>query len=185
MYEAVSRWSLPLSYIAAALEPEVDKTSETAEWELTQVLDWLRQTYTEEGDTAMVDIVLSYSRGFWKGLFTCYDHYYIPRTNNDLEQFFRRTKACHRRITGLRNWNSYIMRNGEMIVLADDALRQRHVIARLRSVSYEDYAKRKAQWGARLTGSVQRRRFNRDPLAYLQQLENQWEQDVCSLIVPS
>lgn len=101
MYEAVSRWSLPLSYIAAALEPEVDKTSETAEWELTQVLDWLRQTYTEEGDTAMVDIVLSYSRGFWKGLFTCYDHYYIPRTNNDLEQFFRRTKACHRRITGL------------------------------------------------------------------------------------
>jgi hypothetical protein len=76
---------------------------------------------------------------------TCYDHYYIPRTNNDLEQFFRRMKACHRRITGLRNWNSYIVRNGEMIVLADDALRQEHVISRLHSVS------RKAQWDQRLT----------------------------------
>lgn len=178
MYNTVSRWSMPLFHIAAALEPEVDKTSETAEWELTQVLDWLRKTYTEESDVAMVDNVIRYSRGFWKGLFTCYDHYYIPRTNNELEQFFRRTKACHRRITGLRNWNSYIMRNGEMIVLVNDALRQKHIIVRLRSVSYEAYAKRKAQWGTRLTDGVQRRRFNRDPQAYLQQLEDQWEHGV-------
>jgi len=175
MYENVCRWSLPLSYVAAALEPEVDKTSETAEWELTQVLNWLQQTYAEESDTAMVDNIVRYSRGFWKGLFTCYDHYYIPRTNNDLEQFFRRTKACHRRITGLRNWNSYIMRNGEMIVLVNDALRQKHIISRLRSVTYEVYAKRKAQWGARLSDNVRRRRFNRNPFAYLQQLEDQWE----------
>ena len=53
-------------------------------------------------------------------------------------------KANHRRITGLRNWNSYIVRNGEMIVLVDDALRQQHVIARLRTVGYEKYATRKA-----------------------------------------
>ena len=85
MYEAVSRWSLSLSYIAAALEPEADKTSEIAEWELKQVLDWLQQTYTEDSDAAMVENVIRYSRGFWKGLFTCYDDFYIPRTNNDLE----------------------------------------------------------------------------------------------------
>jgi hypothetical protein len=176
MYEKVSRWSKPLAHIASALEPEIDKSSETAEWELTQVIDWLKQTYTDENDTVMVDNILSYSRGFWKGLFTCYDHFYIPRTNNDLEQFFRRTKACHRRITGLRNWNSYIMRNGEMIVLVDDALRQKHVKARLQSVSYESFAARKAQWSTRLSDSVQRRRFNRAPQTYLQQLENQWEQ---------
>jgi hypothetical protein len=170
----VSRWAKPISHIAAALEPDDDKTSETAEWEMTQVLNWLKQTYTEENDAAMINNVTNYSRGFWKGLFTCYDHYYIPRTNNDLEQFFRRTKACHRRITGLRNWNSYIIRNGEMIVLVDDAIRQKHVIARLRTVSYESYAQRKAQWNNRLCEGIQRRRFNRDPQTFLQQLEDQW-----------
>jgi hypothetical protein len=144
---------------------------------MAHVLEWLKKTYTKEDDATMVDNVTRYSRGFWKGLFTCYDHYYIPRTNNDLEQFFRQTKACHRRITGLRNWNSYIVRNGEMIVLVSDALRQKHVIARLRTVSYEDYKERTAKWNKRLFGSVQRRRFNRDPDSYLQNLEKQWDKE--------
>jgi len=175
-YAAVVRWAQPLTHIAAALEPDEDKTSETVEWEMTQLLEWLKQTYTQEEDAPMVVNVLNYSRGFWKGLFTCYDHYYIPRTNNDLEQFFRRAKACHRRITGLRNWNSYIVRNGEMVVLIDDALRQKHIIARLRTVSYEQYAARKAQWSRRLSEGVLRRRFNRQPLEFLQKLESQWDQ---------
>ncbi len=85
----------PIAHIAATLEPDEDKTSETVEWEMTQVLNWLKQTYTEENDSVMIDNVTNYSRGFWKGLFTCYDHYFIPRT-----------KACHRRITGLRNWKN-------------------------------------------------------------------------------
>nr|WP_290439063.1 transposase [Paenibacillus sp. GP183] len=178
MYETVCRWAKPISHIAEALEPEADKTSQTAEWEMAQVLEWLKQTYTEENDATMVENVIRYSRGFWKGLFTCYDHYYIPRTNNDLEQFFRQTKACHRRITGLRNWNSYIIRNGEMIVLVNDSFRQKHVIALLQKVSYKAYAERKLQWNNRLSEGVQRRRFNRDPQAFLQHLENQWDRVV-------
>ncbi len=46
------------------------------------------------------------------------------------------------------------MRNGEMIVHVNDALRQKHIIARLRPVSYEAYAKRKAKWGDRLSVST-------------------------------
>jgi len=175
-YEAVARWAKPIIHIATALEPADDKTSETVEWEMAHMLNWLKQAYTDENDSVMVNNVTNYSRGFWKGLFTCYDHYYLPRTNNDLEQFFRRTKASHRRITGLRNWNSYIIRNGEMIVLMDDALRQKHVIARLRTVSYETYAQRRARWSERLSEGVQRRRFNRNPHSFLQQLEEQWDQ---------
>jgi hypothetical protein len=176
----VSRWAKPISHIAKVLEPDIDKTSETVEWELAHVLEWLKQTYTKEEDAAMVDNVIRYSRGFWKGLFPCYDYYYIPRTNNELEQFFRQTKACHRRITGLRNWNNYIVRNGEMIVLVSDALRQKHVISRLRTVSYENYNERKAKWNKRLFGSIQRRRFNRDPALYLLNLEDLWDgMNVC------
>ncbi len=61
-----------------------------------------------------------------------------------------------------------------MIVLVHDALRQEHVTARLRSVSYETYKARKAQWDERLSEGIQRKRFNRDPAAYLSDLEQLW-----------
>lgn len=169
----------PIGHIATLLTPEEDQSSETVEWRMHVLLKWVKETYTEESDSPMVDNLHRYSKGFWKGLFTCYDHYYVPRTNNDLEQFFRQTKASHRRITGLRNWNSYIMRNGEMIVLVQDALRQPHVISRLRSVSFEDFKSCKQRWDNRLSGVIQRKRFNRDPEAYLSGLEQKWEQLNC------
>ena len=174
VYEAVSRLMKPMDYIATILTPGEDKTSETVEWELSMLLDWVKQTYTLESDELMVNNLLNFSKGFWRGLFTCYDHYYIPRTNNDLEQFFRQTKASHRRITGLRNWNSYIVRNGEMIVLVNDALRQEHVISRLRSVSFSRYKARKAQWDQRLTCVILRKKFNRNTEGYLNDLEHKW-----------
>ena len=175
VYESVARLAEPLHRIASLLEPDVDKSSETVEWEMTMLLDWVKQTYTEDKGELMVDNLLNYSKGFWNGLFTCYDHYYIPRTNNDLEQFFRQTKSSHRRITGLRNWNTYINRNGELIVLVNDALRQEHVISRLRSVSFDVYKARRKQWDQRLSGVIQRKRFNRNPDTYLNALEQEWE----------
>ncbi|MBP1993823.1 hypothetical protein [Paenibacillus eucommiae] len=89
VYESVARLMKPIDHIAALLAPDVDKSNETVEWEMTALLTWVKQTYTEESDELMVDNLSRYSKGFWRGLFTCYDHYYIPRTNNDLEQFFR------------------------------------------------------------------------------------------------
>lgn len=166
----------PLDHIAALLAPGEDQSSEIVEWQMNALLGWVKETYTEESDAPIADNMLRYSKGFWKGLFTCYDHYYIPRTNNDLEQFFRQAKASHRRITGLRNWNSYIMRNGEMIVLVQDALRQPHLIQRLRSVPFAAYKACKQRWDNRLSGTIQRRRFNRAPDAYLSALEQQWDQ---------
>jgi hypothetical protein len=173
-YTAVSRLVKPLEHIASILTPEKHKSSETAEWELSMLLKWVKQSYTLQSDELMVNNLLNYSKGFWKGLFTCYDHYYIPRTNNDLERFFRQTKASHRRITGLRSWNSYIIRNGEMIVLVSDALRQEHVISRLRSVSFSHYKSRKALWDQRLTNVILRKKFNRNTEGYLNDLEQKW-----------
>jgi hypothetical protein len=85
IYDSVPRLVEPLHHIAVLLAPEEDKSSETAEWEMTMLLTWVKQTYIEESDALMVENLLNYSRGFWNGLFTCY----IPRTNNDLEQFFK------------------------------------------------------------------------------------------------
>jgi len=179
VYEKIARLRKPLEYITNLLEPEIDKTSETVRWEMTALLEWLKQTYTNPDDAEMVDNLLRYTKGFWNGLFTCYDEYHLPRTNNDLEQFFRQTKADHRRITGLRNWNSYIQRNGEMIVLIKDALRQEHMEHRLRSVDYVAYKNCELNWRSRLNEHVDRRRFNRDPEAYLTALEHEWEKMNC------
>ncbi|WP_197259807.1 IS66 family transposase [Paenibacillus dendritiformis] len=141
VYETVARWRKPLKHIANILEPRIDRSRETARWEMTALLGWMKQTYTQTDDVPIVENILRYTNGFWNGLFTCYDEYHLPRTNNDLERFFRQTKANHRRITGLRNWNTYIQRNGELIVLIQDALRQEHIENCLRSVGYSTYMK--------------------------------------------
>ncbi|MEX1030978.1 MAG: hypothetical protein WDZ91_13180, partial [Paenibacillaceae bacterium] len=61
----------------------------------------------------------------------------------------------------------------------DDALRQEHLISRLRSVSFNDYKARKAQWDQRLSGVILRRKFNRNTDTYLKDLEQKWEQLNC------
>lgn len=44
-----------------------------------------------------------------------------------------------------------------MILFVDVSLRQKHVIARLKTVSYEAYTQRKARWTNRLSEGIQRR----------------------------
>jgi hypothetical protein len=121
---------------------------------------------------------MTYTRGFWKGLFTCYDHPHVPRTNNEHERFFRQTKTRHRRMTGLRSWNEYILRSGEMVVFVDDALRQENVIGRLRTVDYNVFRTERLHWTSRLNEATKHRRFRNNPEKYLLQVEER----ICMLI---
>jgi hypothetical protein len=180
-YGDVCRWIEPVRRNVHALEPAEHKTSESVRNEMSGILEWLQQTYTLEADLPMVRNVSSYTKGFWRGLFTCYNHSFLPRTNNDHERFYRQTKTRHRRMTGRRSWNEYILRNGEYIVLVDDALKQQDLSNRLGLVPYERYKVQRAQWNARLTESVLRRRFRRNPENYLKQLEEKF----CMLVIPS
>lgn len=116
-------------------EPSTRPNSESVQIQMECLLNGVEQTYTKESDQPMVKNFISYTKGFWKGLFTCYDHPHLPRTNNDHERFFRKTKTRHRRMTGLRSWNEYIIRSGEFVVFVDDALRQKDLLERLQSVS--------------------------------------------------
>lgn len=141
---------------------------------MLNLLAWLEQNYQEGSDAEMVKNIKSYTKGFWKGLFTFYDHPIVPRTNNDHERFFRQTKTRHRRTTGLRSWNEYILRCGEYVVLVDDALRHSKIIQRLQSVDYENYRRQRQHWLSRLEEGIKRRRFRRDPQKFLQIVENQF-----------
>ncbi|WP_425262837.1 IS66 family transposase [Paenibacillus thermotolerans] len=164
--------------MANILNPALDQSSESVQFQMKCLLNWVEQTYTGETDQPMVKNLTSYTKGFWKGLFTCYDHPHVPRTNNDHERFFRKTKTRHRRMTGLRSWNEYINRSGEFVVFVDDALCQKNLLKRLQGVSYQAFREERIRWTSRLEETTRRRRFRRNPQKYLQEAETKF----CTLI---
>lgn len=145
---------------------------------MQSLMQWLELVYTRESDIPMAMNFKSYTKGFWKGLFTCYNHPHVPRTNNDHERFFRQTKTRHRRMTGLRSWNEYIIRSGEFVVFVDDALQQTDLLNRIQSVSYETFNQERRRWTKRLVQSTKRRRFRKNPSKYLKETETRY----CMLI---
>jgi hypothetical protein len=177
-YEEVKRWALPLHHVADILNPDADKSSDSVRFHLQHLLQWVEQAYTEQQDKPMVANLMSYTKGFWKGLFTCYDHPHVPRTNNDHERFFRRTKTRHRRMTGLRSWNEYILRCGELVVFVDDALQQKDLVNRLQNVKYQTFQAERQRWSSRLSERANRRRFRSNPEKFLQNVEHKY----CTLI---
>src|SRR5690606_40402010 len=114
-------------------------TSSWVESRLGQYLAQVEKELNREDDLAFVDNLMRYSKGFWKGLFTFYDFPLLPRTNNDLELFFRRTKVRHSRITGSRTWNRYIDRHGENIVLDENVKNVILVMQKLQHATYSAY----------------------------------------------
>lgn len=53
-YEEVKRCALPLNYVADILNPEADKSSDSVQFHLQHLLQWVEQTYNEEHDKPMV-----------------------------------------------------------------------------------------------------------------------------------
>jgi hypothetical protein len=85
----------PIHLVAEILSPHIDKRSETVRFHMQQLLNWVERMYTNEDDKPMVINLMSYTRGFWKGLFTCYDHLHVPRTNNDHERFYENPSSAN------------------------------------------------------------------------------------------
>ncbi|MCM3763296.1 hypothetical protein M3212_21555 [Alkalihalobacillus oceani] len=160
--------------IATLMEPSPKKTSQWVEKRVSQCLKKAERKLTKEEDYPYLDNLLRYSKGFWKGLFTCYDHPSIPRTNNDLELFFRRTKQQHRRITGSRTWNRYIIRHGENIVFTANIKGLEHGLNTVEKISYDGYRKEAKAWEKRIYTHTKQRRFKKAPNEYLNNLETKW-----------
>lgn len=49
------------------------------------------------------------------GLVQCYDIEGFPRTNNEMERTIRAIKMQYRRISGRKNWNTYLLRYGRCV----------------------------------------------------------------------
>ena len=114
------------------------------------------------------------SRSYWPGLFYCYEVAGLPRTNNDLEQFFGSHRYHERRASGRKGSSPCLVLRGQARLLAAAATRRREFsVVELAPVDRSRCEELRRQLEARRQRRVQRRRFRRDPKAYLQALEEQ------------
>lgn len=112
------------------------------------------------------------TRSYWSGLFHCYEVADLPRTNNDLEQFFGSHRFHERRATGRKSASPSLVLRGEARLLAAAATRQHiYTAEELAEADPAKQAELRQHLEARRHRRVNRTRFRRDPQAFLQQLE--------------
>jgi hypothetical protein len=119
-----------------------------------------------------VDHFVKVTRSYWPGLFHCLAVADLPRTNNDLEQFFGSHRYHERRASGRKAAAPSLVLRGEVRLLAAAATRQQpYTAAELAAAAPAKQAELRQHLEARRQRRVNRCRFRRDPQAFLQQLE--------------
>lgn len=131
--------------------------------------------------TSAVDHFLKVSRSYWPGLFHCYSIPDLPRTNNDLEQFFGAHRCHERRTTGRKGATPGLVLRGAVRLVAWAATRVRPFASEeLVPETVSAWQELRHALETRRHQRTQRRPFRRDPAAYLATLEG----DLLKLILP-
>jgi len=113
------------------------------------------------------------TRSYWRGLFHCYDMPEVPRTNNDLEQYFGKARHHERRATGHKRATSALVIRGSVRVVAAVATPLGAWTAQeLRPASVEGWRQLREKLEARHEARRAARRFRHDPAKYLAKLED-------------
>jgi hypothetical protein len=114
------------------------------------------------------------TRSYWPGLFQCYEHAAIPRTNNDLEQCFGGVRYHERRASGRKGAAPGLVVRGQVRLIAAVVTRTQEVgAATLRPQDLAAWRRLRRELEYRQEARRQQLRFRRDPQAYLRQLEEQ------------
>ena len=112
------------------------------------------------------------TRSYWPGLFACYTVPDLPRTNNDLEQFFGSYRYHDRRTTGRKVASPSLVLNGAFCVIAAAATRLHpYSAAELAPEDVKAWQELRQARKIRRQQRTLRRRFRRGPAAYLAKLE--------------
>jgi hypothetical protein len=131
--------------------------------------EWLRQP-VEQFQTILLRL--------GEYLYRCYDVPGLPRTDNDLEQFYRRVKATERRITGHRRSDAFVVRMGGFAVYAIAArgLKDSTLLSHLAGVSPKQWQAEREALHSIQERQTKMRRFRLHREAYLADLETRWDQ---------
>jgi hypothetical protein len=110
------------------------------------------------------------------GLYQCYDVPALPRTDNALEQFYRRIKTEQRRITGRKRSDAFIVRVGGFAVYATAASGTAESalclqLATVPAVAWQQQRRHLHQTQLRQT---KMRSFHLHRATYLADLETRW-----------
>lgn len=142
--------------------------------EYEQLLSTMRQQQEQLGDLApAVSHFCKVTASYWNGLFACYQVKELPRTNNDLEQYFGTARHVERRITGRKQASPALVVRGSVRVVAAGASRFLAIsAASLRVTDVKAWRALRQQLDYRHEARRMQRRFRRDPDAYLAALEH-------------
>ena len=112
------------------------------------------------------------TQSYWDGLFHCYQVTGLPRTNNDLEQFFGTARHVERRATGRKRASPTLVVRGSVRVVAAGVSRCFPVsAAELRLTDVAAWHALRQTLDYRHECRRGQLRFRRDPQAYLADLE--------------
>jgi hypothetical protein len=115
---------------------------------------------------------LKVSASYWPGLFHCYDIAGLPRTNNDLEQYFGSARYHQRRASGRIHATAATVVRGSVRVLTATASRlQLFGEYDLRHPNLERWTNLRRSLELRQEARRQQGRFRKDPNGYLDALE--------------
>lgn len=121
------------------------------------------------------------TRSYWPGLWHCYQLSDVPRTNNDLEQFFGAHRDHERRATGRKGASPALVLRGAVRLAAGAATRLRAFAGEeLTPENLHNGQALRQQLESRRQRRVHRYRFRRNPEAYLEMLEK----ELLQLILP-
>ena len=158
---------------AHLLANEAGLTGAQVRRQLSGLLGAMSRWQTHAGSLAnAVEHFATVTRSYWSGLFHCYDVSDLPRTNNDLEQFFGAFRYHERRATGRRVAAPSVVVRGSARLLAAAVTRQRPFSAAdLAACDRQAWRALRATLDDRQQARVAQRRFRADPQAYLAELE--------------
>jgi Transposase IS66 family len=121
-------------------------------------------------------------------LIQCYDHPTFPRTNNDTEREIRGIKTRYRRISGRKNWNSYLLRYGRCVAFYEwwehEPDRCSQLEGYLRRVTPEHWKDLRQQTTGAQSEQLKRFRFRCKRTTSLSSLEIRWEATAQSALLP-
>lgn len=165
--ESVPAETAPSAVVRQRLAAQLDRLD--ADVAAGQVPDWLREPVRHIG------VVL---RRLGDGLYACYDVPDLPRTDNALEQFYRRVKSEQRRITGRKRADAFVVRVGGFAVyataMAASGTPEGTLCAHLARVPAAAWQHHRAQLRVTQARQTKMRRFRLHRAAYLADLEARW-----------
>lgn len=164
--------------VAHLLNNEATLTSIELQHQLRQLLQTMALGKAALGSLeAGIDHFLKVTDSYWNGLFHTYDLEALPRTNNDLERSFGQLRHHQRRATGRKAAPASLVLRGSVRLVAAVTTRIRTFSAKeFATVSHSRWQAVRSELKTHQLKRDQQRRFRRDPLKYLTELESRFLQ---------